>query len=159
MTGGSENDNVPLGLEEVPCTPSIFESVSTITDTLGLHTVLERPLNETNIGLPRTSEVNILFIFDASLDDCGELGLVCNTPEMEPDTNVEETEVVAGGLEVENGNTNHEQGTALTNEIIDSMIVKDLKDALGTRNLFKVGVKVVLVARLKEAVDNGLTRV
>ena len=97
--------------------------------------MLGKPLTETDIGPPRTQEVNVPFIFDASLagtgyNSSGDLGPVCNPPKMELDINVEKEEAVAGGLEVENGNTNCEQGTALTNKTIDLMIIKDLKDAL-----------------------------
>ena len=122
MTGGLENDGVLVDVEDVPCTPSINESVSAITDTLGSPTVLERPLTETEIGLPTTPEVNVPFIFDASVaetgyDSSGELGPVRNTPGMDPDVNRNEEEVVAGDLEENNGNSNDDRGMALTNEI------------------------------------------
>ena len=60
-----------------------------------------------------------------------------------------EDKVAEATTEPENNNNNPEQYLVLTNAIIDVMKVKDLKNALGARNLNKGGLKEVINTRLK----------
>ena len=75
---------------------------------------------------------------------------------MEPDTNLEEDKLLAATTELENNNNNPDHYLVLTDAIIDVMKVKDLKNALGASNLNKVGLKAVLITRLKKAVASGV---
>ena len=65
--------------------------------------------------------------------------------------------MVTATTELENNNNNPEQYLVLTDAIINVKKVEDLKNALGSSNLNKGGLKAVLIPRLKQAVSNGMT--
>ena len=67
--------------------------------------------------------------------------------------------MVAETTKLENNNNNPEQYLVLTDAIINVMKVKDLKNALGYKNLNKGGPKAVLVTRLNQAAYNRMTTV
>ena len=95
---------------------------------------------------------------DAVYDSNGDIGLARYAPGMEEDINVDEDVVliqVPKSNEVEN---DLNEIIGLTDDKIEKMNVLEFTEALvGTRNLAKNGVKVVLISRLKQAVANEIS--
>ena len=119
-----------------------------------------RSLTATEIGLPPTPEENHNSFINEKLNDegydsNGDLGPTRNAPGMEEDINIDEEEVVAQILEVNENIENHGGNIPLTNAMIEEMKVSELKVALESRNISKKSFKADLIGRLKQAVANG----
>ena len=156
---------LPVSIQTNEPQPSIVSTITVDPPSTPPPTLPALPtLNLTNLRMPPTPPSRVMNIvsdelFEEGYDSDGQMGPFYEHGvsdeefvTMTEDEPVQEIEVTPAP-EME---TAESAEPVLTDEIIDTMKVKDLRDALSKRGVNKAGLKGELVRKLKEAVATGV---